>query len=161
MKISRSMGLLLAGMVGTLAVVGCEQKPAAKPAVPAAGGTTDAAKGMMDKAKDGADKAATAVGDAWKKGRDEAVKVGESSLAALKGQLDIAATQVAKLPEMVKGAAESSMKVAKDSYAAAEAKLAELRGSDERGWSGISDGFNSAMTKLTDSLKSVTDKMPK
>ena len=64
MKISRSMGLLLAGMVGTLAVVGCEQKPAAKPAVPAAGGTTDAAKGMMDKAKDGADKAATAVGDA-------------------------------------------------------------------------------------------------
>jgi len=142
-------------------MIGCEQKPAAKPAVPAAGGTSDAAKGMMDKAKDGADKAATAVGDAWKKGRDEAVKVGESSLAAMKGQLDIAATQVAKLPEMVKGAAESSMKVAKDSYAAAEAKLTELRGSDEKGWSGISDGFKSAMTKLTDSLKSVTDKMPK
>jgi len=142
-------------------MIGCEQKPAVKPAVPAAGGTSDAAKGMMDKAKDGADKAATAVGDAWKKGRDEAVKVGESSLAAMKGQLDIAATQVAKLPEMVKGAAESSMKVAKDSYAAAEAKLTELRGSDEKGWSGISDGFKSAMTKLTDSLKSVTDKMPK
>lgn len=140
-----------------LATAGCEEKqiePPKKPATPSASSAPAAeANAPAVKGKEAA--------NAWQSMRDAAVRTGESSLAAAKSAVDAAGEKIARLPEMAQAPLKSALEGVKAQYDAAATKLTELKRSDESTWSSIADGLNGMLSKLSETTKALTDKLPK